>query len=47
MPLKHYQERVLREVAIFLEALAAQQAAGNVKYAALGSKSGKSTRLLG
>lgn len=35
MPLKRYQERVLREVTIFLEALASQQAAGGAKYAAL------------
>jgi len=35
MPLKRYQERVLREVTIFLEALASQQASGNAKYAAL------------
>ncbi len=34
MQLKRYQERVVREVRIFLEALAAQQAAGN-KYASL------------
>lgn len=34
MPLKRYQERVIREVAIFLRALAAQQAAGN-KHASL------------
>ena len=31
MALKRYQERVLREVTIFLEALASQQAAGNVR----------------
>lgn len=35
MPLKRYQERVLREVTIFLEALASQQASGSAKYAAL------------
>ena len=35
MPLKQYQERVLREVTIFLEALAAQQASGSAKYASL------------
>ncbi|MFQ5899109.1 MAG: DEAD/DEAH box helicase [Candidatus Methylomirabilia bacterium] len=34
MQLKRYQERVIREVKIFLEALTSQQAAGN-KYAAL------------
>ncbi len=35
MQLKRYQERVVREVKIFLEALGAQQTAGNKKYAAL------------
>jgi len=35
MPLKRYQERVLREVTIFLEALASQQASGSAKYATL------------
>jgi len=35
MQLKRYQERALREVRTFLEALAAQQAAGNAKHAAL------------
>jgi len=34
MALKRYQERVLREVGIFLEALASQQAAGNARHAA-------------
>ncbi len=33
MALKRYQERVVREVAIFLETLAAQQAAGNTRHA--------------
>lgn len=34
MALKRYQERVLREVTIFLEALAAQETAGNARHAA-------------
>ncbi|MFZ1057596.1 MAG: DEAD/DEAH box helicase family protein, partial [Candidatus Rokuibacteriota bacterium] len=35
MELKRYQERVVREAKLFLEALASQQAPGNNKYAAL------------
>jgi type III restriction enzyme len=35
MPLKRYQERVIQEVRIFLQALAAQQAAGNNRHASL------------
>src|SRR3990172_10009580 len=34
MALKRYQERVIREVGIFLEALASQQASGNARHAA-------------
>ena len=34
MALKRYQERVLREVTIFLEALTSQQASGNARHAA-------------
>jgi type III restriction enzyme len=34
MALKRYQERVLREVTIFLEALASQQVSGNARHAA-------------
>src|SRR5579864_9382236 len=36
MQLKHYQERVLQEIRLFLERLAAEQAAGN-RHAALDS----------
>jgi type III restriction enzyme len=35
MQLKRYQERVVRETGLFLEKLAAQQAAGNVKHASM------------
>lgn len=35
MPLTRYQERTVKEVRIFLEKLAAQQASGNAKYASI------------
>ena len=49
MTLKRYQERAVREVGIFLDKLATQQAAGNAKYASMEAwdEAGKEFKLLG